>query len=394
MQIFTRRSGESLYIDISESVDPATPVGSLFADGPIEVEVLQSGKQVKLGIDAGPALARALEVGNQVDNEPGSVLGRFVQLPAINRTTVSVVGAVAVVAIAAFAWWAGTGRPPGSYPPAPRQVASREASFSESLTSTPLAEKTVTESSGASASRRELSVPEPLPNVEIAAAQVISEPVAPIRPGEPVRHEPVPQEQATLEEDAIIPAEAPPLPEAVAQHSAEAEQLPDTGLVANADPGGSESDEVAFSALATSSEPGLAPPQPAGASVAEPSELPHAIPATADSTLHREPWLLKRAPHRYTLQLLAGRRESAVLRFVRAQQLDGPVAYYRTQYKGDDWYVLLHGDYPDASSARESLASLPKAVRKGRPYARSMASVQTSIVSAAEVLQGQSDAVY
>jgi DamX protein len=127
-----------------------------------------------------------------------------------------------------------------------------------------------------------------------------------------------------------------------------------------------------------------APARLANASVAEPPESPRAIAVTADGGVHREAWLLKQAPHRYTLQLFGVSRESAVLRFLRTQQLDGPVAYYRTRFKGDDWFVLLHGDYPDANCAREAYAGLPKAARTGRPYPRSMAAVQAGIVAAAE----------
>jgi sRNA-binding carbon storage regulator CsrA len=53
MLVLTRRIGETLLIDLSESVDPATPVGDLFADGPMEVAVLEvNGNQVRVGFEA------------------------------------------------------------------------------------------------------------------------------------------------------------------------------------------------------------------------------------------------------------------------------------------------------------------------------------------------------
>jgi len=57
MLVLTRRVGEALFIDLSEAVDPSTPVGDLFADGPPEIAVLDvKGSQVKVGFEAPKAL--------------------------------------------------------------------------------------------------------------------------------------------------------------------------------------------------------------------------------------------------------------------------------------------------------------------------------------------------
>ena len=55
MLILTRKPGQVLNIDLREDVDLKTPVGELFAQGPIEVKVTAvNGAQVKLGIRADP----------------------------------------------------------------------------------------------------------------------------------------------------------------------------------------------------------------------------------------------------------------------------------------------------------------------------------------------------
>lgn len=52
MLVLTRRIGETLYIDLSDSVDPSTPVGELFAKS-MEVTVLDmNGNQVRIGVEA------------------------------------------------------------------------------------------------------------------------------------------------------------------------------------------------------------------------------------------------------------------------------------------------------------------------------------------------------
>lgn len=53
MLVLSRKPGESILIDLMEHIDPRTPVGALFAHGPIEVAVVSiQGLQVKVGIDA------------------------------------------------------------------------------------------------------------------------------------------------------------------------------------------------------------------------------------------------------------------------------------------------------------------------------------------------------
>jgi len=55
--ILTRRQGQLVRIEPDPRLDPSTPVGELFLDGPIEVLVTHiSGSQVRLGILAHPSL--------------------------------------------------------------------------------------------------------------------------------------------------------------------------------------------------------------------------------------------------------------------------------------------------------------------------------------------------
>jgi len=57
MLIVTRRPGESIFIDLSESIDPDMTVGELFADGPINITILGvKGNQVRVGTDASDRL--------------------------------------------------------------------------------------------------------------------------------------------------------------------------------------------------------------------------------------------------------------------------------------------------------------------------------------------------
>ncbi len=57
MIFVTRSPSQSVYMSLVPDVDPATPIGALFKDGPIRVRVVTSdGSQVRLGVDLPPLL--------------------------------------------------------------------------------------------------------------------------------------------------------------------------------------------------------------------------------------------------------------------------------------------------------------------------------------------------
>lgn len=63
MNVLTRRPGQSIKIVPSEGLDPATPVGDLFLESPIELTVTRvEGDSVELAISA-PSRLLILESG-------------------------------------------------------------------------------------------------------------------------------------------------------------------------------------------------------------------------------------------------------------------------------------------------------------------------------------------
>ena len=56
MFVLTRRPGEAVTISPSKDIDSNMTVGKFFAGGTITIEVLETGGQMKLGIDAPKAL--------------------------------------------------------------------------------------------------------------------------------------------------------------------------------------------------------------------------------------------------------------------------------------------------------------------------------------------------
>jgi sRNA-binding carbon storage regulator CsrA len=53
----TRRPGESIFIDLADSIDPGMTMGELFSDGPVEVVILGvKDNQVRVGTQASDRL--------------------------------------------------------------------------------------------------------------------------------------------------------------------------------------------------------------------------------------------------------------------------------------------------------------------------------------------------
>ena len=125
------------------------------------------------------------------------------------------------------------------------------------------------------------------------------------------------------------------------------------------------------------------PPQPANQPLVKPPPLKPVTPqkATAKNTIYRESWLLDQEASFYTLQVLGVRNEESLLNFVKDHKLllNQNVAYYKTVYKGNQWYPLLYGVYPTKSDAADAVQELPDKVQQSIPWLRKMSAVQKEV---------------
>ena len=103
------------------------------------------------------------------------------------------------------------------------------------------------------------------------------------------------------------------------------------------------------------------------------------------NTIYRESWLLDQNSSYYTLQVLGVRKEELLLDFINRYQLlqKKNMAYYKTAYKGKQWYPLLYGVYPTKSEAAEAVKELPDKVQKSIPWIRNLSAVQKEVRVAA-----------
>ncbi|MGB0466291.1 MAG: SPOR domain-containing protein [Pontibacterium sp.] len=81
----------------------------------------------------------------------------------------------------------------------------------------------------------------------------------------------------------------------------------------------------------------------------------------------------------YTLQVLGARELRSVERFMKRQGADSALRAFSTIFKGKPWYVVVYGQYATKRKAMAAVRSLPQALRKQRPWARSLKGIHNDI---------------
>lgn len=128
--------------------------------------------------------------------------------------------------------------------------------------------------------------------------------------------------------------------------------------------------------------PPVQPPRPAPAPVKpvvvhKPAPKPTPAPAAAASSAAQNQWYKQQTPSRYTLQVLATSSEASARNFV--QQNPAQFHYFRKQHQGQALYVVTSGSFIDRAAALIGANSLPESLRKGKPWPRSMLSIQQEL---------------
>ncbi|WP_413483255.1 SPOR domain-containing protein [Morganella psychrotolerans] len=89
---------------------------------------------------------------------------------------------------------------------------------------------------------------------------------------------------------------------------------------------------------------------------------------------------LRTAPgSHYTLQLSSAATPGGLYDTARHYKLSNYVVYETVRH-GRQWYVLVYGDYPDLTSARRALKTLPAAITANKPWVRSLKQVQAELM--------------
>lgn len=116
--------------------------------------------------------------------------------------------------------------------------------------------------------------------------------------------------------------------------------------------------------------------------VAKSAHIAKPIAKAANKTLKlskHEKKILSLPGANYTLQLLCMNKEVQVQDFIKNNKLDAQAYYYKSHFKGKDWYIVVYGNYANKTEAQIALASLPSSLKKLHPWVREYVAVQQSI---------------
>ncbi len=210
------------------------------------------------------------------------------------------------------------------------------------------------------------------------------EPSAPVA----VDEAPLPVGEPVASSATEAPAE-PPLEQAIAAAVPETTERPAPPPVAE------PSTPIAAPAPAApvAVEPPVAKPpavkEPAPAVAKAPAAAPAAksvvasAPKTSDSkvavAVSRAEELLAWPDTGYTLQVMGARSAERISSFIASQQQPQRFYYFETLYKNAPWHVVVYGQFNDRTAAMTAIEALPLALRKLRPWPRSISGVKADI---------------
>jgi len=119
----------------------------------------------------------------------------------------------------------------------------------------------------------------------------------------------------------------------------------------------------------------VSPKSPQASQVTLPK--PKARPTTSDSD-----WLFGRNPAHFTLQVLASRNGLAVANYYKDRGLEGAGHILAYRKDGQQWYVLVYGDYASHEAADAAALSLAERLKDdNKPWSRSMSGLQQMVLA-------------
>lgn len=230
--------------------------------------------------------------------------------------------------------------------------------------------------------------PHPTPRTGVVERGVpeLAEPVT-IAPEEPARDVlQVPSSEAgdgpdtTELQKQLAHAVDNPAGQEVASESIESAVVEEPAGSVTAAPSGSDAEAPADGVVAEREVPlasGSRPAQEARPAAAEKSFVYRDGMRAGGELSADEQYLLGLEGSHYLIQIMGSDDEAKVRAFAARQRL--ALRQFRKLHNGAAWYVLVHGDFSDRSSAERTLEELPESMRRARPWVRRADTVQAEI---------------
>ncbi|MHC8348347.1 AAA family ATPase [Pseudomonas sp. RT4P38] len=127
--------------------------------------------------------------------------------------------------------------------------------------------------------------------------------------------------------------------------------------------------------VAPAVKPTPVPAKPVAATAAaKPAEKPTTVAKAAGGT-----WYAGQAPGNYVVQILGTSSEAAAQSFVKEQ--GGEYRYFKKVLNGKPLYVITYGSFANRDAALTAIKALPAKVQAGKPWPRTVASVQQELAT-------------
>ncbi len=136
--------------------------------------------------------------------------------------------------------------------------------------------------------------------------------------------------------------------------------------------------------VATQPAKPVAPAKPAPAptqiAVAKPAAKAAEKPAPAPASAGNSGWYAGQKPGNYVVQILGTSSEASAQAYVKAQ--GGDYRYFKKNLQGKPLYVVTYGSFANRDAAVAAIKNLPAKVQAGKPWPRTVGSVQQELATA------------
>jgi len=117
--------------------------------------------------------------------------------------------------------------------------------------------------------------------------------------------------------------------------------------------------------------------KPAPAPAAKPAEKPAATVAKAGAA--GSSWYASQPTGNFVVQILGTSSEANAQAFVKEQ--GGEYRYFKKVLNGKPLYVITYGNFSSRAAADSAIKTLPAKVQAGKPWPRTVASVQQELAT-------------
>ncbi|MFK2912004.1 SPOR domain-containing protein [Pseudomonas sp. 3HC3] len=132
--------------------------------------------------------------------------------------------------------------------------------------------------------------------------------------------------------------------------------------------------------VATQSAKPVAPAKPAPTQVAVAKPAAKAAEKPAAASAGNGGWYAGQKPGNYVVQILGTSSEASAQAYVKAQ--GGDYRYFKKNLQGKPLYVVTYGSFANRDAAVAAIKNLPAKVQAGKPWPRTVASVQQELAAA------------